>query len=101
MYVAALAEDQAMIFIYDEPQIVSMWMKNTYLPLDMLFVDARGCIVKIAERTKPLSLASIESGKPVVLVVEIKGGGAAAVGAKAGDRLRRPDVGWPASLAGC
>jgi len=95
MYVAALADDQAMIFVYDEPQIVSMWMRNTYLPLDMLFVDARGCIVSIAERTRPLSLASVESGSPVVLVVEIRGGGAAARGAKAGDRIRRPDAAWP------
>jgi hypothetical protein len=100
MYVAILDDDEAMIFVYEEPQVVSMWMKNTYLPLDMLFVDARGCIVSIAERARPLSLASIESGSPVVLVVEIKGGGVAARGAKIGDRIRRPDTAWPA-VAGC
>ena len=56
MYVAALTDDQAMIFVYDEPQRVSMWMKNTYLSLDMLFVDARGCIVHIARaREAPVS----------------------------------------------
>lgn len=99
MYVATLADDEAMIFVYDEPQPVSMWMKNTYLPLDMLFVDARGCIVSLAERTTPLSLRSIESGAPVVLVVEIRGGSAAKHGAKAGDRVRRPDAGWPTSGA--
>ena len=100
MYVAALTDDQAMIFVYDEPQRVSMWMKNTYLSLDMLFVDARGCIVNIAERARPLSLAAIESGAPVVLVVEIKGGAAAARGAKIGDQMRRPEAAWPAGAPG-
>ena len=102
MYVSALADDQAMIFVYEQPQVVSMWMKNTYIPLDMLFVDARGCIVSIAERTRPLSLASIPSASPVVLVVEIKGGEVAARGAKAGDRVLRPDVASPPdALGGC
>jgi uncharacterized membrane protein (UPF0127 family) len=100
MYVAALTDDQAMIFVYDEPQRVSMWMKNTYLSLDMLFVDARGCIVHVAERARPLSLAAIESGAPVVLVVEIKGGAAAVRGAKIGDRIRRPEAAWPADARG-
>jgi uncharacterized membrane protein (UPF0127 family) len=100
MYVSELADDQAMIFVYDEPQVVSMWMKNTYLPLDMLFVDARGCIVSIAEHTRPLSTASIGSGSPVTLVVEIRGGGAAARSAKVGDRVWRPDAGWPADASG-
>jgi len=100
MYVAALTDDQAMIFVYDEPQRVSMWMKNTYLSLDMLFVDARGCIVHIAERARPLSLAAIESGTPVVLVVEIKSGAAAVRGAKIGDRIRRPEAAWPADARG-
>ena len=95
MYVATLAEDDAMIFVYDSPQVLSMWMKNTYLPLDMLFVDERGCIVSIAERTKPLSLASIASGSPAVLVVEIKGGRLAELRATIGDRVLRPDAGWP------
>jgi uncharacterized membrane protein (UPF0127 family) len=95
MYVAKLRDDEAMMFVYDSPQIVSMWMKNTYLPLDMLFVDADGCIVSIAERTKPLSLATIASGTPVVLVVEVKGGLAASRGLRVGDRVKRPAAGWP------
>ena len=55
-----------MIFIYDPPQHVSMWMKNTLLPLDMLFVDARGCVVTIKQNAKPGSLATIDSRVPVV-----------------------------------
>jgi uncharacterized membrane protein (UPF0127 family) len=78
-----------------------MWMKDTYIPLDMLFVDAAGCIVSIAERTRPLSLASIESGRPVVLVVELKGGLVAARGLRVGDRVKRPDVDWPRSKVDC
>ena len=101
MYVSRLADDQAMIFVYEEPQVVSMWMKNTYLPLDMLFVDARGCIVSIAEQARPLSLTTIQSGSAVVLVVEIKGGGAAAHGAKTGDRVLRPEAGWPSPGGHC
>jgi uncharacterized membrane protein (UPF0127 family) len=99
MYVADLATDEAMVFVYEEPHVLRMWMKNTYLPLDMLFVDERGCIVSIAERTTPLSLATVESGSPAVLVVELKGGVASAKGVRVGDRLWRPDRNWPASNA--
>jgi len=102
MFVSSLADDEAMIFVYDAPQVVRMWMKNTYQPLDMLFVDERGCIVNIAERTTPLSLASIESAAPVVLVVELKGGVAATHGARTGDRVLRPEAHWPAGAKrGC
>jgi hypothetical protein len=92
MYVGSLADDDAMIFVYEEPQVISMWMKNTYITLDMLFVDAAGRILSIAERTKPLSLASISSGAAVVLVVELKAGTVALSGAKVGDRLLRPEA---------
>ena len=101
MYVKTLAADAGMLFIYPSPRRLSMWMKNTYVPLDMLFVDTRGCIVSIAEQARPLSLKSIQSGSPVVLVVEIKGGGAATRGAKIGDRVLRPDAGWPPSGGRC
>ena len=55
-----------MIFIYESPQLVAMWMKNTLLPLDMLFVDARGCVVTIEARPAT-SLATIESRVPMTL----------------------------------
>lgn len=100
MFVRSLPTMRGMLFVHESPKPMSMWMKNTYIPLDMLFVDARGCIVSIAERTKPLSLASIESASPVVLVVEIKGGEVAARGAKAGDRVLRPDVASPPDARG-
>jgi uncharacterized membrane protein (UPF0127 family) len=93
--------DQAMIFVYEPPQRVSMWMKNTLLSLDMLFVDARGCIVTIRERAQPQSLASIDSRVPVVLVVELKAGTVAERGIGIGDRVLRLDAGWPRGSATC
>ncbi len=93
--------DQAMIFVYDPPQPVAMWMKNTLLSLDMLFVDARGCIVTIKERARPQSLETIESRRPVVLVVEIKAGVVAQHGIRTGDRVLRLDAGWPGGVAAC
>jgi len=98
---AAVRPDQAMIFIYEPPQLVSMWMKNTLLSLDMLFVDARGCVVNVKERAQPGSLANISSGVPVVLVVELKAGTVARHGIGPGDRVVRLDAGWPADDAAC
>jgi hypothetical protein len=97
----AVRPDQAMIFIYEPPQHVAMWMKNTLLPLDMLFVDQRGCIVTIKQNAKPGSLATIESRVPVVLVVELKAGTVAAQGMATGDRVLRLDAGWPSTEQAC
>ena len=88
-----MRSDQAMIFIYDPPQYVAMWMKNTLLPLDMLFVDQRGCVVTIKQNAKPGSLATIVSRVPVLLVVELKAGTIAAQGMAVGDRVLRLDAG--------
>jgi len=93
--------DQAMIFVYEPPQHVAMWMKNTLLPLDMLFVDDGGCVVTIKERARPQSLATIDSRRPVVLVVEVKAGTVAQHGIRAGDRVLRLDAGWPRGDAAC
>ena len=89
-----------MIFVYDPPQHVAMWMKNTLLPLDMLFVDG-GCVVKIKRDAKPGSLATISAGAPVALVVELKGGAAAALGIGAGDRVLRTKAHWPIEERPC
>lgn len=101
MFVPSLRPDQAMIFVYDPPQPVTMWMKNTLIPLDMLFVDAGGCVVKVHERARPGDLTSISAGAPVVLVVELAGGTAGALGLAAGDRVVRPDAGWPRAPQPC
>ncbi len=101
MFVKEIRQDQAMIFVYDPPQRVAMWMKNTLIPLDMLFVDDAGCVVKVHEQARPHSLDAIESGLPVVLVVELQGGAARGLGIAAGDRVTRPSVGWPRNAPGC
>jgi len=89
MFIEELEPSQAMIFVYDPPQQVSMWMKNTYVPLDMLFADLSGCIVTVAANAKPLSLDTIAGAGPVAYVIEIKAGTAAAHGITAGDRVVR------------
>ena len=95
MFVEEMAEDQAMIFIYEPPQRVGMWMKNTLIPLDMLFVDASGCIAWVKEQATPGSLDTIEPPGRIALVVELLGGSVARQGIHRGDRVRRPAAGWP------
>jgi uncharacterized protein len=92
-----MGPDEAMIFVYQRPQYVSMWMKNTLLSLDMLFADENGCVVTIKERATPQSLADIRSGKRATLVVELKAGTVARYGIKPGDRVLRPEAGMEAA----
>jgi len=99
MFVHEIGAEQAMIFVYDPPANVSMWMKNTLLPLDMLFVDSNGCVVNVKHDAQPGSLAIISAGMPVVLVVELRGGTAKALGIGTGDRVLRPSAGWPSGAA--
>jgi len=101
MFVPSLQPEQAMIFVYAPPQHVGMWMKNTLIPLDMLFVDADGCVVKVHEQAEPGSLATIASDAPVVLVVELAGGVAGSLGLRTGDRVVRPAVDWPRAPRPC
>jgi uncharacterized membrane protein (UPF0127 family) len=101
MFVRELRPEQAMIFIYSPPQRVGMWMKNTLIPLDMLFVTEHGCIAMVKERAQPGALDSITADVPVVLVVELAGGTAAALGIRTGDRVVRTDAGWPRDPRPC
>ena len=90
MFVKQLAPQRGMLFLYGEPRIISMWMKNTLIPLDMLFVAADGRITRIAPRTTPHSLASITSMGPVTAVIEIAGGEAERLGIVTGARVLHP-----------
>ena len=87
MYRNALAADEGMIFPFQFPRPASFWMRNTLIPLDMLFIRADGTIARIAANTTPLSEESITSGEPVAAVLEIKGGRAAELGIAEGDRV--------------
>ena len=82
-----LAPDAGMLFIYPGDRPVHIWMKNTLIPLDMLFIAEDGVVVKVAERTVPLSLATVSSGERVRGVLEINGGMASRLGIRPGDRV--------------
>jgi len=90
MYRKSLADSAGMLFPYDPPRAVAMWMKNTYIPLDILFIDASGKIARIAPEATPLSLAIIPSGGPVAAVLELKGGTARRLGLHVGAEVRFP-----------
>ena len=86
----SLAPDRGMIFPYEPAQPVAFWMKNTLIPLDMIFIRPDGTIGSIAAETVPLSLEPVPSGEPVSAVLEIAGGRSAELGLSAGDK-----VSWP------
>lgn len=91
MFRRELAPDRGMLFDFGPGESdVSMWMKNTYIPLDMMFIRADGLIRRIAENTTPLSERTIPSGGPVQGVLEVIGGTAARLGIAAGDRVEHP-----------
>jgi uncharacterized membrane protein (UPF0127 family) len=82
-----LAPDRGLGFPFDPPRDASFWMKNTLIPLDMIFVRADGSIANIAANTAPLSLEPMMSEGPVKAVLEIAGGRAAELGIKPGDKV--------------
>lgn len=90
MYRTAIGENEGMLFPYPEERAISMWMRNTYIPLDMLFIRSDGSIARIEERAEPLSDRVIESGSAVAAVLELQGGTAARLGIKPGDKVRYP-----------
>lgn len=83
-----LPADRGMLFDFHEEQPVMMWMKNTYIPLDMIFISRAGVVTHIAENAEPLSEAIISSGGPIYAVLEVNGGLARKIGLKKGDIVR-------------
>lgn len=90
MFRRDLPADRGMLFLFDTEERVAMWMKNTYLPLDMVFFGRDGRVVSIARDTEPLSERIISSGAPAASVVEFNAGTAARAGIETGDRLIFP-----------
>jgi len=87
MYRRAMAPDHGMLFDFQTAAPVAMWMKNTYLPLDMVFIRADGTIARIAQNTEPLSTKVVPSGEAVLSVLELNAGTTARLGIHAGDRV--------------
>jgi len=87
MFVRSLPPERGMLFVHDEPTPISMWMKNTYIPLDMVFIDGRGRIQQIVEQATPHSLDHINSKEPALAVLEIAGGEAHRLGLHPGQRV--------------
>lgn len=87
MYRASMPRDHGMLFDFAVTQPVYFWMKNTYIPLDMIFIRADGTVASIARDTTPLSETVVPSGAPVRFVLEVNAGVAAKLGLKAGDHV--------------
>jgi len=90
MYRKSLPEGQGMLFDFQRDQEVGFWMKNTYIPLDMIFIRGDGRILRIAENTEPLSEKIVPSNGPVRAVLEVIGGTARKLGIAPGDRVAHP-----------
>lgn len=88
MYIRHLPLDQGMVFSHSRPQILSMWMKNTYVPLDMWFVDSQGRVSKVVKDTTPHSLVSIKSDVPVSAVIEVNAGLSTLLGVTKGATIK-------------
>jgi uncharacterized membrane protein (UPF0127 family) len=85
-----MAANHGMLFEFDRDEPVAFWMKNTYIPLDMIFISPSGVVTHIAANAEPLSERVIPSGGPCIAVLELNGGTAASIGVKVGDKVRHP-----------
>ncbi|MEO1549488.1 MAG: DUF192 domain-containing protein [Pseudomonadota bacterium] len=102
MHRESLPTFSGMLFVYERPQTVSFWMRNTLIPLDMLFMDRTGTITRIAANTVPLDETPVPGGTDIQYVLEIGGGLAQALGIEEGASLRHPAIApehaaWPCS----
>lgn len=90
MFRTELPDGRGMLFDFKQEQIITMWMKNTPLPLDMIFIRGDGVVVRVAEQTTPFSITTIPSGAPARAVLEVIGGTARKQGIAPGDRVVHP-----------
>ena len=90
MFRETLEADAGMLFVYEAERPVTMWMKNTLIPLDMLFLARDGTVLSLAENAVPLSEAVISSGLPAKAVLELPGGTVARLGLAPGDQVLHP-----------
>ena len=99
MFREDLPRSSGMLFVYEGPQRAVFWMKNTPLPLDMIFLDVSGRVTHIHENAIPFDETGIDGGPGVKFVLEINGGLAGRLGLGVGDELQHPSIGpgaaWP------
>ncbi len=100
MFRESLASGAGMLFVYDRPERAVFWMKNTLIPLDMVFADATGRVTRVHADARPRDETPIDGGEGVLLVLEINGGLAARLGIGPGAELRHPvlapgTAAWP------
>ena len=99
MFRESLPSGQGMLFVYDAPRVASFWMKNTLIPLDMIFVGPDGVVDTVHANAVPGDLTPIRGGDDILAVLEIRGGLAGAIGIEAGAEMRHPAFGdeaaWP------
>ncbi|MHC1549148.1 DUF192 domain-containing protein [Phyllobacterium sp. K27] len=92
MFRTDLKDNSAMLFVFDQVRLISMWMENTPSALDMLFLDQNGRIAAIHQNAVPFSRDVISSGGPVKFVVEVKAGTVQRLGLRVGDKVRHPAI---------
>ncbi|MGV2978872.1 DUF192 domain-containing protein [Camelimonas sp. ID_303_24] len=92
MHRRSMPEAQGMLFDFERDAPVAMWMKNTLIPLDMVFIRADGTIARVARQTEPMSTRIIASGEPVRYVLELNGGVTEKLGIQPGDRVKHPAI---------
>lgn len=100
MFVREMPQSDGMLFVYDRPQHAWFWMRNTLIPLDMIFADGTGRITRIHENAIPLDETPIDGGPNVRFVLEVNAGQVRAQGFAPGDMLRHPAIdaknaAWP------
>lgn len=100
MFRESMPKSAGMLFVYDAPQRATFWMRNTLIPLDMIFLDARGVVRHVHHEAIPGDETTIDGGRDILAVLEINGGLARAMGIAAGSQMRHPafasdSAAWP------
>lgn len=100
MFRETMPRSSGMLFVYDAPQRAAFWMKNTLIPLDMVFIDPTGTVTRLHEMAKPQDTTLIDGGEGVQYVLEINGGLGAPLGLEPGTVVRHPAIdpdqaAWP------
>jgi len=98
MHVESMGTLEGMLFVYDAPRRASFWMRNTLIPLDMIFAGVDGTILGVHENAIPMDETNIDGGPDVMYVLEINGGLAARLGIGEGDVLQHPRMGDAAAM---